>query len=289
MDFKAHLVEFTDIQNSLGSEELHLFDTRWYLDGRNAQDTFQQSHIRSAKFIDVDLFLSDSRSKEPRLGRHPLPTPKTFETVMSSLGVTKDHLIVFYDDQGGSIAARGWWMAITSGYNAALLNGGFDIVPELFIETGDSGLVSIPSPDGDSSQSSWDPRFVIWEEELKEKISSKTITLLDARAKDRFLGINETVDPRAGHIPSAISAFWKENIDESNKFKSKSEIRDNFARLGVDLKADKEVVSSCGSGITACHNIFSLLYSTGMLARLYPPSFSGWCHTATNEVETNVS
>ncbi len=280
----AKLVEFEDIYQELGSDGLHLFDVRWYLDGRDGYESYMERHIKTSTFLDVDTCLSDRSSKDPRSGRHPLPDPKLFESVLSSFGVSRDHKLVFYDDQAGSIAARAWWMASAIGYDAALLNGGLTSAPETFTEAGPSINVSLTRLPY-ASTSEWDSSLIINEDELKAKIASGSVILLDARSKERYLGINETVDQRAGHIPTAVSAFWRHNIDRRGRFKHPNEIAKNFRNLGIDQSVGKEIVSSCGSGITACHSIFSLLFSMNIQARLFPPSFSGWCNSPLNMVD----
>ncbi len=286
MGLVAKLVELDEIEPSLGTKELQLFDVRWYLDGKSGYQAFLDGHIRSAMFLDVDTCLCDSRNVDPTMGRHPLPDPKNFESVLSSYGVTKDQLLVFYDDQAGSIAARAWWMASAIGYQAALLNGGLTTAPNVLIESGESSNKSMPWLPYKSSTASWDPDLVISESELKALVNHGKVILLDARSKERYLGINETADPKAGHIPGAVSAFWRHNVDRKNRFKHPNEIAKNFRLLGIEPDTQKEVVSSCGSGITACHNIFTLLYALEIRARLFPPSFSGWCHSPGNEIAT---
>jgi len=282
----AKLVELDEIEPSLGTKELQLFDVRWYLDGKSGYQAFLDRHIRSSMFLDLDTCLCDSRNVDPTMGRHPLPDPKNFESVLSSYGVTKDQLLVFYDDQAGSIAARAWWMASAIGYQAALLNGGLTTAPNVLMESGESSIKSMPRLPYASSTAAWDPDLVISESELKALVNRGKVILLDARSKERYLGINETADPKAGHIPGAVSAFWRHNVDRKNRFKHPNEIAKNFRQLGIEPNTQKEVVSSCGSGITACHNIFTLLYALEIRARLFPPSFSGWCHSPGNEIAT---
>ncbi|MDA8270074.1 MAG: rhodanese-like domain-containing protein [Actinomycetota bacterium] len=280
----AKLLEFDDIAPRIGSEGLHLFDVRWYLDGSDGYSAYLERHIRSSMFLDVDNCLSNHESSDKGEGRHPLPNPKSFELVLESLGVARGDQLVFYDDQAGSIAARAWWMASAIGFDAALLNGGLDCVPEGMTDQGrmrPRPMTRLPY----AASGSWNPELVINEAELKKKIASDSIIVLDARSKERYLGINESIDPRAGHIPGAVSAFWRQNIDSRNRFKKPDEIARNFRQLGIEEANGKEVASSCGSGITACHNIFSLLYSMNIQARLYPPSFSGWCSSPENRVD----
>lgn len=281
----AKLLEFDDIAPKLGSQDLLLFDVRWYLDGRDGYEAFQNGHIRSAIYLDVETCLSDRSRTDPRQGRHPLPDPMSFEAVLSSYGATRNHLLVFYDDQAESIAARAWWMASAIGYDSALLNGGISSAPPHEIEIGKSNRQSLPRLPIDSCNSAWNPSLIITEKDLKAGFANNKILLLDARSKERYLGLNETLDPRAGHIPKAVSAFWRQNIDRKNRFRHPNEIAKNFARIGIESSTEKEIVSSCGSGITACHNIFSLLYAVKIQARLFPPSFSGWCQSEENSVD----
>lgn len=286
MGLVAKLVEIDEIGPELGSEELHLFDVRWYLDGKSGHNAFLKSHIKSAVHLDLDTCLCDPGVVDSTKGRHPLPTPKHFESVLTSFGATRDHRLVFYDDQGGSIAARAWWMASAIGFDAALLDGGLSATPDNMTESGESRQTSLPRLPYASHSSSWDPNLIISEEELKVRISNGSVILLDARSKERYQGINESIDPRAGHIPGAVSAFWRNNVDEKNKFLQPEAIAANYRQLGIGPSAAMEVASSCGSGITACHNIFSLLYALNIQARLFPPSFSGWCQNTQNRIDT---
>ena len=286
MGLVAKLVELDEIAPYIGSKELHLFDVRWYLDGRSGHEAFMESHIKSAVYLDLDTCLCDPEVAPPTKGRHPLPTPKHFESVLTSFGATRDHRLVFYDDQGSSIAARAWWMASAIGFDAALLNGGLSATPDDMTESGESRQTSLPRLPYASQSSSWDPNLIISEKDLKARLSNSTVILLDARSKERYQGINESIDLRAGHIPGAISAFWRDNVDDKNRFLQPAEIAANYRRIGIEPSDAIEVVSSCGSGITACHNIFSLLYSLQIQARLFPPSFSGWCQNTQNKVET---
>lgn len=285
----AQLVELIDIEENLGNTDTHLFDVRTFTNGLSGSEAFQNGHIKSAKFLDIELHLSDHQAADPLLGRHPLPSPEAFEATMAAFGVAKHHFLIFYDDMANAIASRAWWMASALGYDAALLNGAFGAAPKELLESGDPDIPVIPQLKADTNYSSWDTEFVIWEDELKDKIESGSAIILDARTKDRFQGINETMDPIGGHIPTSFSAFWKHNVDQNNRFKPKVEITENFEHLGILSDSPYEIISYCGSGVTACHNIFSLLYATGKLARLYPPSFSGWCQTSTNGIDTDSS
>lgn len=285
MNLVARLVEFQDIQDRLGLSTVHLFDVRWYLDGRDGFESYRVKHIRSAIFLDVESHLTSKKETDSHLGRHPLADPDDFLNFLTSHGVEKDHQLVFYDDQANSISSRAWWMASALGFNAALLNGGINSATEPFIEVGGSPEIRPRQYRSSSDSMHWDPSLVIDEDQLKAALDGDDLILLDARSNDRYLGINETVDPRSGHIPGAKNIFWMLNIDEYGRFRTRNEISQNFRSIGIEPGSDSFIVSSCGSGITACHNIFSLLYAMGIRASLYPPSFSGWCSNSDNPIE----
>lgn len=285
MDLTATLVEFDDIRDRLGLPDFYLFDVRWYLDGRDSYESYRAKHIHSAIFLNVDEHLTLKDMTHPGLGRHPLAKPKDFLNYLASCGVQKDHFLVFYDDQSNSIAARAWWMASALGFNAGLLNGGINSATDQFIEAGNGPSLPSESQQLTFDKLDWDSSLVIDEESLKSLLVDESCILLDARSNERYRGINEITDPKAGHIPGAKNLHWMMNTDEKGRFKQRSEIAENFRSVGISPGSERIVVSSCGSGITACHNIFALLYGLGIRAMLYPPSFSGWCRNLGNPIE----
>lgn len=287
MSIRANLVDIDVLQEQLEDPSLHIFDVRWYIDGRSGIEAYQHLHLRTAKYLDLEKNLVDFHNQDPRQGRHPLPSPGIFTAGLSELGISTSDRLVFYDDQGCSVAARAWWMASALGYDASLLNGGLNSVPPHLLTKGGElvkrrGKASQNSP---SETKDWDSALVIDEDELKRKLVNNSVILLDARSADRYHGLNEQLDPRAGHIPQAQNLFWKLNVTKDHKFRPRSEIAENFRSIGISTGLEKDVVSSCGSGITACHNIFALLYSLEILARLFPPSFSGWCANGSNRID----
>lgn len=257
----------------LGDETLELVDCRWYLDGRKGSEAYATGHIPGAAFANVDTDLADLSIKDQ--GRHPLPSEDHFIAAMLGIGVDPAGEILAYDDSGGSIAARLWWMGTQLGMKVRVLDGG--------IQGWRYGLESGPSqrePLGETTFSRGEKRFadgILTTDDLAESIRAKTVCVLDARANERYLGNFEPIDPRSGHIPSAISFPSANLLDASQHFLDRAAIENLFAEV-VDLHQGPEVVTSCGSGITACHLILASQHATGIRPLLYAGSFSAWSH-----------
>ncbi|HKA03965.1 MAG TPA: sulfurtransferase [Acidimicrobiales bacterium] len=243
-----------------------LADVRWYLDGRDGRAAYESGHIPSAVFVDLDADLSGPG--DPTDGRHPLPSPGQFAAAMGRLGIGTDDTVVAYDDSGGGTAGRFVWMLRVTGHDAALLDGGLPAWPGQ-LETGPS-----PSrPMAPFVARPWPAAALADADGTAD--AAKTGAVLDARSIDRFRGENETIDRRPGHIPGARSAHWTANLDPvTGRFLPPSALRARFEALGV--RAGREIVAYCGSGVSACANLVALERAGFAGARLYVPSWSGW-------------
>jgi thiosulfate/3-mercaptopyruvate sulfurtransferase len=244
-------------------------DVRWYLDGRSGRDAHAAGHIPGAVWIDVDRDLSAPAS--PTQGRHPLPTPEHFASALATLGIADDAPVVAYDDAGGSIAARLWWMLHAIGQPAAVLDGGIGAW------TGElSRDAPAPAPASVTrAVRPWPPSRFVDANAVDGLRGSASALVLDARARARYERGDDRIDPRPGHVSGAINAPWVENLDENGWFHSPAVLRARFVDLGaVDVKT---VVAYCGSGVTACHDLLALeLAGLGGVAVLYPGSWSQW-------------
>ncbi|HVB26398.1 MAG TPA: rhodanese-like domain-containing protein, partial [Mycobacteriales bacterium] len=110
--------------------------------------------------------------------------------------------------------------------------------------------------------------------------------ILDARPAERFRGAPDPWDPRAGHIPGARSLPCRENLDPTGRFLPVAALRQRFADVGVG--AMTSVISSCGSGVTACHTLLALELVDGAPGRLYPGSWSEWSRDPDRPVATGI-
>lgn len=249
-------------------------DVRWYIDGRSGRAAYEKAHLPGAVFVDLETVLAGPPGAGG--GRHPLPEPGRFARGMSEAGISDDSVVIAYDDQGGVIAARLVWMLRTIGREAALLDGG--------ITSCDGPLESGPSP---SRSARFTP--VAWPSDAVATIADATDRsniVIDARVPERFRGDSEPVDPRAGHIPGARNVSCRDNLDEHGKLRPAAQLRQRFEDAGAGARSGKAVVSYCGSGVTACHNLLVLELCGMPPGRLYPGSWSEYSAIPDLPVET---
>jgi len=229
---------------------------------------FAEGHLPGAVHAHLDRDLAGV--KTGRNGRHPLPARGEWAETLARLGVTPGRAVVAYDAQGGMYAARAWWMLRWAGHAAAsVLDGGLQAWKAAggALEAGASAPVAAPGPYplGTSLVATTDADAL-----LK---SLGRVTLLDARAGERYRGEVEPLDARAGHIPGARSRFFKDNLDAQGRFRPAAELRAAFEAFGA---APAQVVHQCGSGVTACHNLLAMEAAGLPGSVLYPGSWSEW-------------
>jgi len=259
------LISVEELATRMQDPDLRVVDMRWYLNrpdrGRRA---YQAGHIPGAIFLDLDADLSAAEGP----GRHPLPDPEAFRARLERKGVGSDHLVVAYDDAGGSVAARLWWMLDNLGHRAvAVLDGG---IPA-WVAAGYALTADQPHWPPAKLELAEQWRNIIDRAELAAELGQ--LTLVDARAAERYRGEVEPIDPAAGHIPTAISAPTAGNLAADDRFLPPAELRKRFAALVDD---GRPVVTSCGSGTTACHNALAMRQAGLPDPILYVGSFSDW-------------
>jgi len=242
------------------ADRVVLADVRWYLDGRSGRAAYDGGHLPGAVFVDLDRVLA--RPASPADGRHPLPDPETFAAGLSALGIADQDTVIAYDDAGGVIAARLVWLLRITGHDAALLDGGLTAYAEELDRAVPHRAPAVFTP------RPWPAERLADIDEA----ASGSFVVLDARDRARFRGDFEPVDPRAGHIPGARSLPCRDNVDSSGRFLPVGELRERFADLGV--LGGESVISYCGSGVTACHNLIALEHAGFGVGRLYPGSWS---------------
>jgi thiosulfate/3-mercaptopyruvate sulfurtransferase len=189
------LISTDELLARLGDPSLRIADVRWWLtDPDKGRRDYMAAHLPGAVFVDVDRDLVAPAGP----GRHPLPEPAAFAARMAALGFGDDHEIVVYDDAGGTIAARLWWMLDDLGHpRTRLLDGGLAAWTAIGGPLTD--LVPSPAPATLTLRPAWNRR--VEQAVLVETLGS--VALLDARAPERYRGDVEPVDPVAGHIPTA--------------------------------------------------------------------------------------
>ena len=260
-----------------------VLDVRWALaaagqtfDGRAH---YLLGHVPGAVFADMETELAAEPS--PTAGRHPLPSTAQLQTAARRWGVRNDSRVVVYDATGGMAAARAWWLLRYFGLrDVRILDGGLPAwtraghpleVDDVEAEPGDVVLSHGHLPTLDASGAA-------------ALAAGDAGVLLDARAGERYRGETEPIDPRAGHIPGAVSAPTSDNLAPDGTFLPTAQLRERFAALGV---GGGRVGVYCGSGVTAAHEAAALA-AAGIEAALYPGSWSQWSNDPSRPVATGA-
>ena len=274
------LISATELAEQRSRPDLRVLDVRWTVTAPDGRPDYLAGHIPGAVFVDMDTDLSD-HSVTGR-GRHPLPSAAALQGAARRWGVNPGDTVVVYDDWNAQAAARAWWLLRAGGVTEVLLlDGGLaawrraglptatgDVEPEPGTVT-ISALDALPTADADA---------------VAARAAGDDHVVLDARAGARYRGDEEPLDPRAGHIPGAVSAPTSENLGADGTFLPAAELRARFAAVGA---ADKPVSVYCGSGVTATHQIAALAIA-GYDAALFPGSWSEWSNDPDRPVATGA-
>ena len=250
------------LRDRLDDPNLRIADVRWWLNDREkGRRDYAEAHLPGAVFVDLDRDLA----APPGPGRHPLPSPVEFAGRMAELGVDDASTIVAYDDAGGTIAARLWWMLDDLGHaDVHLLDGGIQAW------TARDGPLTSDVPAWPRGRLHLRDRWsrAIDREAVEARLGQ--VALIDARAPERYRGEVEPVDGVAGHIPTAVNRPSGGNLGPDGRFLDPEALRTRFAPLGTEL------VSYCGSGVTACHNAFAVRLAGLPDPLVYAGSYSDW-------------
>ncbi len=265
------LVSPATLAEHLQDEGWRLVDCRHNLAAPDwGEAEYRKAHLPGALFAHLDRDLS--APKNGRNGRHPLPDPLAFARWLGEQGIGPAHRVIAYDDAGGMAASRLWWMLRWIGHrDAALLDGG---LPAWLAE----GLPMTDAPPSHQSVAYPTPAATalrVTVAEVEDNLARARFTLLDGRAAPRYAGTEEKLDSRAGHIPGALNRNFQLNLDAAGRFKSPEMLHAEFAALLQDRPAE-DIVHYCGSGVSACHNIYAMALAGLPGSRLYAGSWSEW-------------
>ncbi|WP_027897267.1 sulfurtransferase [Zestomonas thermotolerans] len=279
----AQLITAEQLAARLAEPRLVILDCRFALEDVDyGQRSHAEGHLPGARFADLERDLSGPVVKGVT-GRHPLPDPARLVERLRDWGIDDDSQIVLYDDGPGAFAARAWWLLAWLGKRDGvyLLDGGLNAwrAAQLPLTT------EPPASRRGSFQGQPDERLVVTAEQLRQSLDEPGLTLLDARSLPRFRGEVEPIDPVAGHIPGALCAAFTDNLGSDGRFLPADRLRQRFAELLAD-RSPEGLVAYCGSGVTACHNLFALCLAGYPLAPLYAGSWSEWITDPTRPVAT---
>jgi thiosulfate/3-mercaptopyruvate sulfurtransferase len=264
------LISTADFASHLDDPSFVVIDVRHDLMKPDwGEASYRTGHVPGARFMHPDRDLSGPKTGSN--GRHPLPSPETAAATFGRLGIDATKQVIAYDAQTGMFASRLWWMLRWLGHDAAaVLEGGFDkwsregrpvtadvpqVRPVPFairrvepVATADAVLASLPE---------------------------HSLVLIDARAPERFRGETEPLDPVAGRIPGSLNRPASQNLNPDFSFKPAAALRAEFEHLLAGA-APERIVHTCGSGVTACHNVLAMTVAGFPPTRLYPGSWSEW-------------
>jgi thiosulfate/3-mercaptopyruvate sulfurtransferase len=273
MDYRT-LIDCAALAAGLDAPELRLFDCRFNLaDTRQGQRHYATGHIPGAYYAHLERDLSGPISADS--GRHPLPEVERLRAWLEDHGVQPTTQVIAYDDSGGSMAVRLWWLLRWMGHpRVALLDGGL----QAWEQAGLPLTAEHPRPPAShrySGHPDWD-QVVTTAEVVRELANgSPRLLLLDARTEERFRGAAEPIDPVAGHIPGAANLPLQQNLAADGSFRSGAVLRALYAAK-LAGHPPSEVAVMCGSGVTACHNLLAMELAGLPGGRLYAGSWSEW-------------
>ena len=243
-----------------------LLDIRWRLGGPPGIEAYRAGHLPRSVFVDLD---ADLAAEPGPAGRHPLPTADRFQAAMRRAGVSMGSTVVCYDDADATIAARAWWLLRYFGHrNCQVLDGGY----RAWTAAGGQVATGDCAAPGGGDFTARPGHMPVLDAAAAASLARRG-HLLDARARERYRGEREPIDPVAGHIPGAVSAPTTANVSADGRFLPAAGLRARFATLGAAGAGMVGVY--CGSGVTAAHEVLALELA-GIPATLYVGSWSNW-------------
>lgn len=275
----AHLIDAARLLTAIQDPDLCLFDCRFSLIARGlGRRAYDAGHIPGAHYADLEAHLAGPIG--PETGRHPLPDPVRLAAWLGACGVAEERRVVVYDDVGGAFAARLWWLLRWLGHRrVALLDGGL----QAWTAVGGTLTQEVPAAVPRALQPH--PSAALWvsTDALVTALDTGAVRVLDARAPERYRGEVEPIDPVAGHIPGALNRPMTGNLDGDGRFLPSAQLRERFlsALEGLD---PSQIVHSCGSGVTACHNQLAMELAGLSGSRVYIGSWSAWIGAPEREI-----
>jgi thiosulfate/3-mercaptopyruvate sulfurtransferase len=270
------LISTTEVAQHLGDPNWAIVDCRFSLaDSIVGRRRYEEAHIPGAVYAHLDEDLS-GKIVRSHTGRHPLPAPEDFAQVLSRWGIDNQVQVIAYDDAGGMMAGRLWWMLRWMGHNTvAVLDGDW----RAWVRENQPTRSGIEQREARVFVARLRPEMTVDAEQVMAQLQDvrpdSAPVLFDARSAERYRGENETLDAKAGHIPGACSSPFSLNLTAAGYFKPQEELRARFETLLGELPPSKAIFY-CGSGVTAAHNLLAMAHAGLDMPRLYAGSWSEW-------------
>jgi thiosulfate/3-mercaptopyruvate sulfurtransferase len=261
---------------NLNENNVRIVDCRFSLaEPEKGRKDYDISHISGAVFFDLEKDLSSDVGEHG--GRHPLPNVDEFVGKLEQAGIDEHTVVVAYDNGEGAYSARFWWLLHYLGHEKVyVLNGGF----KAWNEANFPVSAEIPIFARANFHVNIDAGLLADMEEVKAAaLGGNNVILIDSREEKRFLGIEEPIDKKAGHIPRSINKPWFEGL-RHGQYKSVEEQKQRFS----EIDTENRVIVYCGSGVTAVPNFLALKEAGFEKVKLYVGSFSDWISYEENEI-----
>lgn len=265
------IVSTEQLAQHLNDPDWIVFDCRFTLTNKEAgRQAYLTNHIPGARYAHLDDDLHSPATD--KTGRHPLPDAQKLADKLSQWGVDGSKQVVVYDDSFGAMAVKMWWLLRWLGHDkVALLDGGLPkwnkekrpLTPELPQVTPAKFVMQLH------------PEMIASVAEVENARQERCRMVIDARPEQRFTGEREPLDKVGGHIPGSINWVFDENLDLDGTYLPADELRESFKQLLKGVKPE-QVIHTCGSGVTACHNMLAMQIAGLPGGKLYPGSWSEW-------------
>lgn len=281
MDYTT-LISVDDLAAQLTTRDRVVVDCRFSLgDTERGRRDYLETHVPGALYAHLDHDLSGS-IVPGSTGRHPLPDIDALVRTLSAWGIDAEVQVIAYDDMGGVMAARLWWLLRWLGHQAvAVLDGGFPAW--LAAQKPVSGGTEQQQPRRFSSRPR--PDLVVTTEEVLAIVHDQSAILVDARDPERFRGEQEPIDPVAGRIPGALNAPHSRNLGADGLFLPADRLSARYKQL-LGERDHSRCVLYCGSGVSAAHDLLAMAHAGLEDARLYAGSWSEWITDPNRPLET---
>ncbi|MGZ4999643.1 MAG: sulfurtransferase [Methylomonas sp.] len=265
------LVSAKTLADNLNNPDWVIFDCRFSLaDSEAGGRAYRQGHIPGARYAHLNDDLSSP--VKSYTGRHPLPDFAQLVKKLGAWGVSSRSQVVVYDDAGGAFAGRMWWLLRCMGHSAvAVLDGDIRHWRKLGLPM----TTTLPKIATSQFRSYLDTQQWLSAEQVENALATQSITLIDARTPERFNGLQEPIDPVAGHVPKALNRPFQLNLGKDGLFLPAGKLKSQFQALTASSPAG-QVVHMCGSGVTGCHNLLAMEVAGLSGSKLYAGSWSDW-------------
>jgi thiosulfate/3-mercaptopyruvate sulfurtransferase len=271
MEYKT-IISAADLFENLDHPDIAIMDCRFYIpEPDRGYQEYLAGHIPGALYLNLDQDLSGEII--PGItGRHPLPEVKVFAERLSGWGIDRSTQVIAYDNMGGALAARLWWMLRWLGHDrTAVMDGGW----KAWLKAKYSQEITVQSREPKEFIAKVNPDYIADLTFVDEIRLDPDYLLVDARSAERYWGLKETIDVKAGHIPGAVTAPYLENMTEDECFLPLEQLMERYQDL-LDGIPSENVILYCGSGVTSVHSMIAMVMAGFDMPKLYPGSWSEW-------------